>query len=209
MNENSHIIPPSRPPAAFTSSSLDKGLRYAGFWQRFGAYWIDVLCLLPLVGITLWLNGKHKSFTYYLFIPNQIISLWFQVYLVKKYGGTPGNLMLGIRIARLDGSPVGYREAILRYSVLFALTALMSIPVLLATWRMSDADYYSLGFLARNAKIVAGAPSWYGLINTLLNIWIWSEFIVMLTNKRRRSLQDFMAGTIVIRSPKARATYTE
>jgi uncharacterized RDD family membrane protein YckC len=91
--------------------------------------------------------------------------------LVKKYGGTPGNLMLGIRIARLDGSPVGYREAILRYSVLFALTALMSIPVLLATWRMSDADYYSLGFLARNAKIVAGAPSWYGLINTLLNIW--------------------------------------
>ena len=33
----------------------------------------------------------------------------------------------------------------------------------------------------------------------LLQIWIWSELIVMLTNRRRRALHDFIAGTVVIR----------
>jgi uncharacterized RDD family membrane protein YckC len=28
-------------------------------------------------------------------------------------------------------------------------------------------------------------------------IWVWSEVVVMLFNKRRRALHDFIAGTIV------------
>jgi uncharacterized RDD family membrane protein YckC len=32
-----------------------------------------------------------------------------------------------------------------------------------------------------------------------MNVWIFSEFVVLLTNKKRRALHDFMAGTVVIR----------
>ena len=42
-------------------------------------------------------------------------------------------------------------------------------------------------------------PSWYSFATITMNIWIWSEFIVMLTNKRKRAIHDFIAGALVIR----------
>jgi len=41
-------------------------------------------------------------------------------------------------------------------------------------------------------------PAWYKPVLILENIWVWSEFIVMMTNKKRRALHDFLAGTLVI-----------
>jgi uncharacterized RDD family membrane protein YckC len=47
-----------------------------------------------------------------------IIALLFQVFLVKRFGGSPGKIILKMRITKLDGGPVGYKEAGIRYSVL-------------------------------------------------------------------------------------------
>jgi len=41
-------------------------------------------------------------------------------------------------------------------------------------------------------------PSWYRTLNILQNIWIWSEFVVLLTNAKRRAIHDYLAGTVVI-----------
>jgi uncharacterized RDD family membrane protein YckC len=38
-------------------------------------------------------------------------------------------------------------------------------------------------------------PAWVGIV---ANIWIWSEMLVLLCNKRRRALHDMIAGTIVV-----------
>jgi uncharacterized RDD family membrane protein YckC len=179
----------------------DGTLLYAGFWRRFGALWLDFVVLLPVVGLSLWLSENYRLAHLYSFVPELIIYILFHVYLVRRYGGTPGKLMLKIRITRLDGSPVGYREAALRYSVLFILTSLESIALLIAILNMSDSEYLSLGFLARSVRLVATAPSWYQPIHILLNVWIWSEFVIMLTNKRRRAPHDFIAGTVVIHCP--------
>ena len=35
-------------------------------------------------------------------------------------------------------------------------------------------------------------------LNIAFNIWIWSEFFVLLLNKRRRAIHDFIAETVVI-----------
>ena len=32
----------------------------------------------------------------------------------------------------------------------------------------------------------------------LLNIWVLSELVVLLLNKKRRTLHDFIAGTVVL-----------
>jgi len=37
----------------------------------------------------------------------------------------------------------------------------------------------------------------------LYAVWVYGELIVLLTNKKRRALHDFLAGTVVIRSAKA------
>jgi uncharacterized RDD family membrane protein YckC len=38
------------------------------------------------------------------------------------------------------------------------------------------------------------------IISHLGNIWIWSEIIVILTNKRRRAIHDFIAGTVIVKT---------
>lgn len=195
---------PFSPPGARVddeNSTISTGaMQYAGFWRRFGAYWVDFLVFLPLIGLSFWLGEKTRLFNLYYFIPGLLIGLWFHVYLVKRYGGTPGKLALKIRIARLDGTAVGYKEAMIRYSVLFVLSALTSIGLIIGALNMSDTQYLSLGFQERTAKLVELAPRWYQPITILVNIWIWSEFIVMMTNKRRRAPHDFMAGTVVLRN---------
>jgi uncharacterized RDD family membrane protein YckC len=164
---------------------------------------LDLLIFVPVIGLSIWIGEYSRMANIYSYFPWLAFGLWFNVYLVKRYGGTPGKLMLKIRITRLDGSSVGYREALLRHSVLFVLTTLQSIGLLVATLSMSDSEYLSLSLQARNLRLVETAPSWYQLVGVLMNIWIWGEFVIMLTNKRRRALHDFMAGTIVVRADRS------
>lgn len=98
-----------------------------------------------------------------------------------------------------DGSSVTYKAAAIRYSVLFALSTLSSLAVLLGTLKMSDAQYFSLDYLARSRMMLELAPHWYPTVHVLLQIWIWGEFVTMLLNKKRRAAHDFIAGTIVIK----------
>jgi uncharacterized RDD family membrane protein YckC len=178
-------------------------MNYGGFWRRFGAYWLDVIILLPLIFVTLWLSTRSKYFYAWYFLPGSLITLWYHVYLVRRFGGTPGKLLMKLRICKVDGQSVGYKEAALRYLVLLILSSVQSIAVIISALHMTDATYVSLGFMARSQALVAGAPSWYRPVNVALQVWIWSEFLVLLTNKKRRELHDFMAGTVVIRQQTA------
>ena len=173
-------------------------MEYAGFWKRFGAYWIDVVVMLPIIGISFLGNEVSRLFQLYSMVPILLFGLWFNVYLVKTYGGTPGKLLLKIKITRLDGSDVSYHEATLRYSVSFVLSVLSGLPLTLAILGMSDAEYFSLDWRERAATIRERAPSWHGIVTTITTLWVWSEFIVILTNKKRRAIHDFIAGTVVI-----------
>lgn len=173
-------------------------MQYAGFWKRFGSYWIDVLVMIPIMFLVFWGNEQSRLFQVYYFIPGLLFGLWFHVYLVKRYGGTPGKILLKIKISKLDGSNVEYKESILRYLVLFVLTMFTSIPMLIATMGMSDAEYFSYDWMQRTAVMTEKLPAWHSFSTIAINVWIWSEFIVMLTNKKRRAIHDFIAGTVVI-----------
>ncbi|MBC3930179.1 RDD family protein [Undibacterium curvum] len=171
---------------------------YAGFWRRLGAYLVDLVCLLPLIGINYYLGSHFRLFYLYWFLPELIIGVWFSVYLVYKYGGTPGKLLLKTRIAMVDGSPVTAKAAIVRHSVLFIFSTLSSIAMVYACLQLSDAEYLSLTYMQQAEKLEELAPSWYGINIILMNIWVWGEFFTMLFNKKRRAAHDFLAGTVVI-----------
>jgi uncharacterized RDD family membrane protein YckC len=160
--------------------------------------WLDVLFLLPLMLAIFWLSAKFRLFYAFYFIPSIFIGATYSVYLVKRFGGTPGKVVAGLRIANLDGSSIGYREAFLRFSPEFTINIIITVGLICATLEMGDAEYVSLGFLERSRRLVALAPSWHHPVAIFQQIWIWSEFIVLLTNKRRRALHDFIAGTVVV-----------
>jgi len=150
--------------------------------------------------ISVWGGDQSRLFSLYCLVPGILFGLWFHVYLVKHYGGTPGKLLLNIKITKLDGAPADYQEALLRYSVLMMISTIMSIATIMVAVNMSDELYLSMDWVERGKYIHENMPSWYFSVFILMNVWVWSEFIVMLTNKKRRALHDLMAGTVVIHS---------
>ena len=77
------------------------------------------------------------------------------------------------------------------------LAFLGAVSLFVALAAISDADYYGDGWVQGTQNIHALKPPWLGWTTTADQIWIWSEVIVMLFNKKRRALHDFIAGTVV------------
>lgn len=183
-------------PAAGHNST---GPEYAGFWIRVGAYLVDFLIMIPYVALSLFLSSQFLSYFVHAFIPGIFFAFFYHVYLVERFGGTPGKLALNIRIKMLDGSDVTRKAAVLRYLPLFVLSTLSSLAFVMGASLIREETYHSLGYLDKNRLIVELAPKWYGIVNTLMQIWILAEFVTLLFNKSRRSVHDFIAGTIVVK----------
>lgn len=180
-----------------TTISTDQ-LRYAGFWPRLGALLLDLLIMLPLGALAFWGSERFRLFELYYLAPGTLFGLFYGVYLVRRFGGTPGKLIVGIRIRKVSGEPIGYREAFLRYLPDFLLGFLMSVALLMSVMHMSDTEYHALSFMERAKRMVELAPPWYHPLQIAQNVWVWGELIVLLTNRKRRALHDFIAGTVVV-----------
>lgn len=174
-------------------------LVYSGFWRRLGAHFLDILILAPVSIVSIFGTSYSKNFYIISLLPTLLFAIWYSIILVAKYGGTPGKLIMGIRIVNLDGSAIGYKTAFIRESIQFFLSYLGAVGIAIAAMNVADANYYGLGFQERTIAIMKNAPSWYNVAHWVTVIWVWSEFLIMLTNDRRRSIHDFIAGTVVVR----------
>ncbi len=177
---------------------MDAGsIEYGGFWRRLGALLLDLLVNVPIMALFIW-GEQYRAFDIWSFIPSQIVGLFYSVYLVKRFGGTPGKLIAGLQIRKVNGELIGYKEAFLRNLPDFIFGLLISIAMLAAVLGMSDAQYHSYGFMERAQREAELAPSWLKPLQGLQNVWTWSEFLILLTNRKKRALHDFIAGTVVI-----------
>jgi uncharacterized RDD family membrane protein YckC len=180
---------------------------YAGFWKRFCSIWVDVFILLPLSLLFNWIEGLDKNLAIAITIPSTAIFFLYHIYFNVRFGGTLGKLAVGIRITKPDGTKIGWAEALKRSSVDMAFAA-VSIPIQI--WALTQVDggqYAAATFMERAVIVQKYYPSWFTFVCTILQqIWIWSEIIVLLLNKRKRALHDFIAGTVVIHKEFARPT---
>jgi uncharacterized RDD family membrane protein YckC len=172
---------------------------YAGFGTRLGAYLLDMVILIPYIILYQVIIGISSDALYYIAIPSIIFSLWFYVYLVKKYGGTPGKLIMGIKIIKINGEDISWKASCLRYIVSFMLGLFGSFIFILIASEIDPEKYASLNFWQRNTYISQFEPGLMRISVILNNIWIYSEFLVLLTNDRKRSIHDFIGGTVVIK----------
>jgi len=172
---------------------------YVGFWLRFGAFWLDIIIMLPWIFLVNYINNLGRLYILYTLIPSYAFSLFYGIYTVKKWGGTPGKLIVNVKIVRKDGAKANWKEAILRYAVQFLIGIPMTVASIIVIFSMTDAQYESMSFFARSAFIGANMPIWNKPVIWANQIWIWSEFVVLLFNKRKRALHDFIAGTVVIK----------
>ncbi len=172
---------------------------YAGFWIRLGSLLLDFLIILPVTGVILYVNNLAMTNYMYTIIPSLIFGLWYNIYLVQKYGGTPGKLIVGIKIITSDGNKIKWKHAILRHIVLFILT-LLSVFIITRSIGFADEPYFdSLSWMQKSQYLMSLSPILFSIYIWSSNIWVYGELIVLLTNKRKRAAHDFIAGTVIIK----------
>ena len=173
---------------------------YAGFGRRLGAILLDILITLPfLMGIG-YVQGMSQTLYTAGLVVVFIFIFFYYIYAVKAYGASPGKHIAGIKIVKLDGTDVTWNEAILRSLVDICLMAFGFTIGYLSVMSMSADEYESLTFMTRGPRMQEYSPEMFMVQGILGFVWPFSEPIVLLFNKRRRALHDFIGETLVIKA---------
>lgn len=183
----------------FLPLTIQKNKVYAGFWLRLAAGLIDGIVLLLLLFIVVYIDRANlvvsAIFSILLFSAYPIYAIYFNA----KYGGTLGKLAMGIRISLPDGASIGWKQAWLRSSVDVLIALLDSVAILFVFSQLDPSAYLAINGWERLDMLEPLYPKWSEITGLGGTIWILSEFIVLLFNKRNRAIHDYIAGTVVIR----------
>ena len=183
----------------FLPLEIDGKRVYAGFWKRFWSIWADFLVLLPFALLFAWIEGFNRTLAIVLVVPAAFLFSFYSVYFNARFGGTLGKLAVGIRITRSNGEKIGWKEACLRSSVDLVFASAMAAIALRQLWLVDPLEYINTGFFQRLQLLSLYDSWWYPVVSAGQQVWVWSEVLVLLLNRRKRALHDFIAGTVVVR----------
>lgn len=171
-------------------------VEYAGFWRRLGANLVDMLCLVPLVALYLWLSYHSRlGLLLYLF-PYFLIGWSYPIFFHARFEQTPGKMALKIKLLDTTLKPIRAHQAFARSSVDVFLGLLYIAGMGVALFRMSDSQFVpSSSETWKLLESLNPLPTWFGWLG---QAWFWSEIFVLLTNKRKRAIHDFIAHTVVV-----------
>lgn len=179
--------------------TIDGRRVFAGFWVRLDAGLIDMLVLSPLWILAIWSRRFGIEVAVAAEAVNTVIGGLYFVVFAALLGATPGKLLLGLRITRPDGTAIGWSEAWRRYAVDLALVAAY-VGVLLWFLRIPGA--------AASAKhgvwaALVNGPPWsggaYDAVLALFVVWALANAVVLVVQRRKRAIHDFIGGTVVVR----------
>lgn len=183
----------------FLPLEIDGDSVYVGFWKRVGAGILDIIIIIPI--LYLLFEAQSMGFIAALIIGviGYLIFSIYSVYFNAMFGGTIGKLIVGIRITKPNGSKIGLKEAMLRSSVDILFGLCMAFIGLTVLFSAGQQVYLSLSPAELDELIYSAHPVWQAYVDSASSIWYLSEFIILLLNERKRSLHDFIAGTVVIK----------
>ncbi len=100
--------------------------KYAGFWTRLAAGFIDGL----IVGVIPSMVFKDSSVN----ILSFLVGLGYSVWMLATYGQTVGMIVLKIKITKENGSKITYQDALLRYFASMLSAVALFIGYLWILW---------------------------------------------------------------------------
>jgi len=162
---------------------------YRTFWRRLGAGLADQTLFVPLSFLDEWglsLELVARSIAIYL-VASSSIFLLYSILMHGLFGQTVGKMLTRVRVVDLAETGITMRQAILRDSpgLLFQLAFLPTALTHLDWW------------IAFQRGDVGEIPRWFLILGFGVLLMFLVEFATMLTNRKRRALHDFIAGTIV------------
>lgn len=172
-------------------------MTYSSFGRRLGAYLIDFLLLSPLFALQYWASGHSISMAILSAVLVSVAFIGYRVYCHAIWGQTVGKRVVKLRVVRLSGEAIGWRESLLRSSVEMLFTGLTLSAQLIALAAIPAAEFAGLDMVQQNSNLQVYTPAWSSYVMTLSGIWYIASLIALFVNDQRRTLHDFIAGTVV------------
>lgn len=173
------ILTPEHVPVHFTIADI--GSRAVAVLLDLGIQFAVGFLLLFGLGVLFSLGGDVTlaiGFISFFLIRN----FYFTFLELRWHGRTVGKRALGLRVVARDGGP-------LTADLVFARNLTREIETFLP-----------LSALLAPQALLGGAPGWAQLVTFL---WIMALTLLPLFNRQRARLGDLLAGTVVVREPKA------
>jgi uncharacterized RDD family membrane protein YckC len=175
------------------SSSVEK--RFRTFWRRVWAAAIDSAVFWPLFLINSGIWTTLKDYPILLLFWFILSSTAFHIYdiiLHGLFGQTLGKMVVNVKVTNVTGEQLTMSQAVRRDMV-----PLLFFALSLA----SDAPKILHGIYPQNPAFVKFDLAFFLTLLTGLG-WSFAEVITMLTNKRRRAIHDYIAGSVVVKTEK-------
>ncbi len=168
--------------------------KYQTFWPRVGAGFIDAIIFYPFALIAKLVIYKSDSSFLVIFWDQFHAWAWiaYSVLMHGYKGQTLGKMVCKVRVLDITENQLSLRQAFMRDIVLIISNIIFSIYVFLNT-----SNYISI--ITGKAKDLSVIPVWFWILAMAGLIWTFLEVITMLTNKKRRAIHDFIAGSVVKR----------
>lgn len=183
----------------------------AGGWERIGAALLNqifyTLTLIPFVAALLWWlmaawQGEGGMMPVAVLIVSALPVIGFQIYqlwLLSQHGYTLGKKLLGIQVIRKDGTSAGFVHAFLLRELAYWLMVGVVLGVLQSLLMpmmmpLINPDGFSHEQMAElmMTYVMTSLTSWLPYLICL---------VMLFAHGQRRTLQDFIGGTVVIKCP--------
>jgi uncharacterized RDD family membrane protein YckC len=170
-----------------TYSAFEK---YRVGFQRFIALLIDGLVFSPLIFVGGYIFGSNFSDSIIIvwLIFHTSVSYLYNIILHTFFGQTIGKMLTGIKVLDVSETPITFRQSVYRDI----------IPLILGVIFLCG-DIYTISTIGIE---FVGNSIFYVIMTNILLVWAVLELVSMLTNEKRRSIHDFIAGTVVVRVNK-------
>lgn len=188
----------------FLPSEINSRKVYAGFAKRFGAGIVDMLTFIPFIIAFSFFESWSITMAIVGVVLSGFLFSGYTICFHYRFGATLGKMALGIKVTLPNGAKIGLKQALLRSSVDVAFSLFLSVAQIIAITHSNPEVYLNASWLERAEYTISLYPVWYTTVDAVSQIWYWSEFIVLLFNKRKRALHDFIAGTVVIHQEYAK-----
>lgn len=176
----------------------ETGFKYVGFWKRVLAILIDTaigVAFNPIIMPFMYWSLQNRNIS--LYISWNVIWTIVWLWLVVRFGGTPGKLIVGARIVDRRASFLSWVRAIRRI-----IPSVVGSVISILAFRAAAIHYPSFvtppSSLMELGRFMAEYGQPYILFSSLLGWFVYIDFGAILLNKKKRAIHDFIAGSYVI-----------
>lgn len=161
---------------------------FIGFWKRVLATILDLLIILIPAVIVYWIFNLlavslHSEIP---IILEYIFFVVFDVFMIVRFGGTPGKLVLKMKIVNQQGNIPTLKEALIR-NIFRIISTIFSMIV--------GVSLYDLTVISTTLNLWAPLAT---DLSKILGLIMLVDYLFVAFTPRKRALHDMMAGTYVV-----------